>query len=174
MIYVSKDGKEGRWIDKAYQEALLVEYDVTQRKIEHSDEITWQRAGVLAIANLAALAYVATNFDRTPRDMLVGLGIWSAAIMMLWYLWDYRLQKEVTLKFARLHDIERMLGLRQHLIMNWADHPEQRPVEEPPVQGRRGPKGTRLAVVLLVLVMIAWLVAIVFKLLAASGIYQIV
>lgn len=118
----NKEAVQRSWeVEPLYQKALLVEYKATQDKIAHSDRITWQRGSILLAAVVASLAFVATNLLTIPFHLLIVIASWSTGIILMWYLWDRRLQTEVILKFRRLHEIERMLGFRQHLMIDEAD-----------------------------------------------------
>lgn len=162
MIHMSAEaGKNNKkaikrsWeVDSDYQTALLVEYKATQDKIAEADETTWQRATVLIAAVVASLAIVAANFSSISSVVLTAVSVWFTGIIIMWYLWDRRLQTQVILKFKRLHEIEEMLGLRQHLMIDEADRKKE----------RKGPTGRTIAKGLMIWLIIGWWVLAVVKL----------
>lgn len=143
-----------RRVEADYQAALLVEYTATQDKIDHADQITWQRATVLIAAVVTSLAVVVAKVVDVSYPTLIAVSAWFTGIIIMWYLWDRRLQTEGTLKFKRLHEIEKMLGLRQHLMIDEADRRNE----------RKGPTGRTLAKWLMFWLIAGWWALAVGKL----------
>ena len=103
------------------REVLLVEYQKTQDSAEHHDSLVgsvtalWLGSAVLIGFVLSALGEKHAHHYKAVMILLIALGI-CLTIMTAW--WALRAGKIKRKKYARCKEIERELGMRQHLMIS--------------------------------------------------------
>lgn len=95
------------------RDVLLVEYSAANDVYLTYDGFRWQ-AGSFLIAGV--FVYWGFLIQSTPSEMVVGVSsVLVASLMSCWLLFASHYRQLYLLKLRRLHEIELLLGMEQHL-----------------------------------------------------------
>jgi len=110
------ENQESNQVSDAEKQYLLTEYQAAQEMACHYDKMNWTIGTILIAATFAMVGLVGDKFHMYPS--LAGLSFVSLGI---WRLYYERHKKIQDVKWERLQEIEKILGLRQHIAVREAD-----------------------------------------------------
>lgn len=103
-------------MDTASRRDLRLEYEKTQDMATHYDRLNWSIGSILVAGVFIMIGVVGDEIQLYPY-----LAFFSFVALLIWRLY-YKRHKEIQqVKFRRLHDIEKVLRLQQHLRVDCAD-----------------------------------------------------
>src|SRR3954447_23779614 len=109
-------------IDDARREILLVEYQKAQDSAEHHDDQVWTVTTLNWVGSAVLMGFVLSGLSGhlSLSHKLVLLSVSCVGILLsaLVWIWARQLRRVKGQKYARCQQIERQLGMRQHLVVD--------------------------------------------------------
>ena len=133
--------------NKVKKKHLLIEYEMAQVSAEHHDNIVWQIISVIWGGSLILLGFVIDSLNNPQLKIpIIGVGVLGILLTLFTWYHGWILTKVKRQKYDRCKQIERELGFKQHVKL---DYP-----------GRRG---FRFFIIIMVCFLVIWFSIIVIS-----------
>jgi hypothetical protein len=125
------------------KEDLLVEYRECHEDAREFTTRSWQIAGVVLVFGFGGIVLVAARTNHTPADVALtgAVGVFASGVIWLWFAIYSRLRLLYLVTYHRIHEIERIVGLKKNLYVdvvdNWKslDSPNRIALSDSDIQG---------------------------------------
>lgn len=95
------------------QDALLAEYSAANDSYMHYDDFSWQVGSILMAGVFVFWGFLSN--ENINENIIVVCSILIVALMSTWMLYSAHNRQIYLFKLHRLHEIENIFGLKQHL-----------------------------------------------------------
>jgi hypothetical protein len=94
---------------------LLVEYQEINNFYKHNDTMAWTMGSILIPLSLGIFAFSVQNFKTIPIEAIILTALISVGLLIIWGSMFERMSFYTQIRKPRLHEIESLLGMKNHL-----------------------------------------------------------
>ncbi len=103
---------------------LLAEYENAHTTFQHYDSFRWQ-SGAILIAAAVVLWGLLFSRSTAPSVLEVSIaGVFVSSILSCWLLYAFHYRQLYMAKMYRIHQIERLLGMKLNSQLGFLGHPK--------------------------------------------------